>query len=278
MKIHANFQLPAFTHFDPAGFIPSPAAGVNRFMLDRIGNEKARATTIVEYQANSNFPSHTHIGGEEYLVLAGTFHDEHGVYPVGSYVRNPVGTQHAPWVESDGCTIWVKLLQMADPSSSSSSSSDMDSEPLHVAPTRPSTSSGTSGGGSTCSALVELYHNELTGERVQMCWLDPEQPLVVDEQTEKSEELFVVEGSLLLRKNSKDHDNDSQKDKDKGDEYQKWAWLRFPVGSDQDPVRNSLRAGATGAQVLRKTGHLTEHALSMEKVQIADDESFRVMQ
>jgi hypothetical protein len=272
MKIHANFCLPAFTHFNQAGFIPSPAAGVNRFMLDRIGNEKARATTIVEYQANSKFPEHTHIGGEEYLVLAGTFHDEHGIYPVGTYVRNPVGTQHAPWVEGDGCTIWVKLLQMAD-NSSSIHSSDIDSVPMQVAAMRP---------GSGSSGLVELYHNEKTGERVEMCWLDPEQPMVVDEQTAKSEELFVVEGSLLLRKNkNRDDSNDSlveqEADTDK-EEYKKWAWLRFPVGSDQDLVRKTLIAGATGAQVLRKTGHLTERALSLEKVQIADDETFRVLE
>jgi hypothetical protein len=268
MKIHANFCLPALTHFDPAGFISSPAAGVNRFMLDRIGNEKARATTIVQYQANSNFPEHTHIGGEEYFVLAGTFHDEHGVYPVGTYVRNPVGTKHAPWVQGDGCTIWVKLLQMADPNSSSSSihKSDVDSIPMRVAASMRPSSNG--------SGLVELYHNEKTGEKVEMCWLDPEQPMAVDEQTAKSEELFVVEGSLLLRKSD---DSSKEKDADK-DEYQKWAWLRFPVGSDQDPVRKSLTAGATGAQVLRKTGHLTEHALSLEKVQIADDETFRVLQ
>ena len=260
MKIHANFCLPAFTHFDPAGFIPSPAAGVNRFMLDRIGDEKARATTIVEYQANSKFPEHTHIGGEEYLVLAGTFHDEKGVYPVGTYVRNPVGTKHAPWVEGDGCTIWVKLLQMAD-NSSSIHSSDVDSVPMQVAAMRP-------GSG---SSLVELYHNEKTGEKVEVCWLDPDQPMAVDEQTAKSEELFVVEGSLLLRK------SDDSKEEYK-EEYQKWAWLRFPVGSDQDPLRKTLTAGATGAQVLRKTGHLTEQALSLEKVQIADDETFRVLE
>lgn len=259
MKIHANFGLPAATHFDPAGFIPSPAAGVNRFMLDRIGDEKARATTIVQYQADSKFPAHTHIGGEEYFVLAGTFHDEHGVYPVGTYVRNPVGTSHAPWVEGDGCTIWVKLLQMAD-NSSSSDSTDIQPVPMQVAAMRPSDNVGG-------PVPVELYHNEKTGELVEMCWLDPEQPMAVDEQTAKSEELFVVEGSLSLLKEEKDKEV-----------FEKWAWLRFPVGSDKDPVRKTIKAGAAGALVLRKTGHLTEHALSLEKVQIADDETFRVLE
>ena len=40
-------------------------------MLDRIGTEKARATTIVEFQPNSKFPEHEHVGGEEFLVLKG---------------------------------------------------------------------------------------------------------------------------------------------------------------------------------------------------------------
>jgi anti-sigma factor ChrR (cupin superfamily) len=53
MKINANFRNFAAVHFDAAEYIPSPSYGVNRFMLDRIGNEKARATTVVQYQPNS---------------------------------------------------------------------------------------------------------------------------------------------------------------------------------------------------------------------------------
>jgi hypothetical protein len=53
MKINANFRIFAGTNFDAKLYIPSPAYGVNRFMLDRIGNELARATTIVQYHPNS---------------------------------------------------------------------------------------------------------------------------------------------------------------------------------------------------------------------------------
>jgi hypothetical protein len=60
------------------------------------------------------FPKHEHIGGEQFLVLEGTFKDQFGEYSAGSYVRNPIGSAHAPWVDDDGCTIMVKLLQMAD--------------------------------------------------------------------------------------------------------------------------------------------------------------------
>jgi anti-sigma factor ChrR (cupin superfamily) len=81
--------------------------GVHRRMLDRIGGEVARATSIVRYAPASHFSPHIHDGGEEFLVLEGTFQDEHGGYPVGSYVRNPPTSSHTPG-SSVGCTIFVK--------------------------------------------------------------------------------------------------------------------------------------------------------------------------
>ena len=47
-------------------------------------------------------------GGQEYADS-----NEHGDYPVGTYKRNPVGTEHAPIVK-DGCMIIVKLGQFQD--------------------------------------------------------------------------------------------------------------------------------------------------------------------
>ncbi len=91
-------------------WLPSPSPGVDRRMLDRVGDEVARATTIVRYRPGSRFDAHTHDLGEEFLVLEGTFSDEHGDYPAGSYVRNPPGSSHAPFT-TDGCTIFVKLRQ-----------------------------------------------------------------------------------------------------------------------------------------------------------------------
>ena len=79
MKINSNFRIFAATNFDASKYIASPAYGVNRFMLDRVGEEKARATTIVEYQPNSKFPKHTHIGGEEFLVLKGNYRRRSGM-------------------------------------------------------------------------------------------------------------------------------------------------------------------------------------------------------
>jgi hypothetical protein len=65
MKINADFRLFAATNFDASKYIASPAYGVNRFMLDRIGDEKARATTIVEYQPNSYVLNNGQLSCEE---------------------------------------------------------------------------------------------------------------------------------------------------------------------------------------------------------------------
>lgn len=94
-------------------WVPSPSSGVERSMLDRIGGEDGRATSIVRYAPNAVFPRHAHPGGEEFLVLDGRFIDEHGEYPVGAYVRNPVGSSHAPHAGPEGATLFVKLHQFA---------------------------------------------------------------------------------------------------------------------------------------------------------------------
>lgn len=79
-------------------------------MLDRIGDEKARATSMVFYASQSQFSAHTHDGGEGFLVLEGGFQDEHGDFPAGSYVRHPPTSSHTLGSENR-CVILVKLWQ-----------------------------------------------------------------------------------------------------------------------------------------------------------------------
>lgn len=110
MKLNADFSKRVAVHFDDVPWVPSPASGVERKMLDRIGGEVARATTIVRFAPGSAFDAHTHGGGEEYLVLDGVFQDESGDFPVGSYVRNPPTSRHTP-AAAQGATILVKLHQ-----------------------------------------------------------------------------------------------------------------------------------------------------------------------
>jgi len=110
MELNADFSERVIVHSDALTWQASPMKGVDRRMLDRIGGEVARATTIVRYAPNSSFSAHTHTGGEEFIVLDGVFQDEHGDYPAGTYVRNPPTTNHTPGSEP-GCTIFVKLWQ-----------------------------------------------------------------------------------------------------------------------------------------------------------------------
>lgn len=111
MFVNADFSLRATVTPGTYRWVPSPQAGVERVMLDRVGGEVARATSIVRYAARSTFPQHRHPGGEEILVLSGTFSDETGNYPAGWYLRNPPGSAHGP-SSAEGATLFVKLCQM----------------------------------------------------------------------------------------------------------------------------------------------------------------------
>lgn len=110
MELNADFKARVVVHSDQLEWIASPMPGVDRRMLDRIGDEVARATSIVRYAPDSKFSAHTHTGGEEFIVLDGVFQDEHGDFPTGTYVRNPPTTSHTPGSDQ-GCTIFVKLWQ-----------------------------------------------------------------------------------------------------------------------------------------------------------------------
>ena len=109
-KVNANFSKTATHNMATSDWVKSPMKGVDRILLDRIGGETARATSIVRYAPGSYFSPHIHSGGEEFIVLEGVFQDEHGDYPVGSYVRNPPQSSHQPKSEH-GCVIFVKLWQ-----------------------------------------------------------------------------------------------------------------------------------------------------------------------
>ena len=110
MEINADFRARVMIRSSQLPWSQSPMAGVERRMLDRMGDEVARATSIVRYAPASEFSPHTHAGGEEFIVLEGVFQDEHCDYPAGTYVRNPPTTAHRPR-SATGCTIFVKLWQ-----------------------------------------------------------------------------------------------------------------------------------------------------------------------
>ncbi len=108
MKIHTDLKLRVIANTADMPWAPSPVYGIDRKMLERDGDEIARATSLVRYVSHSSFTPHQHELGEEFLVLDGEFQDELGQYPAGTYVKNPPGSSHTPFTET-GCTLFVKL-------------------------------------------------------------------------------------------------------------------------------------------------------------------------
>lgn len=86
----------------------SPSGTVWRKPLYRQGGEFGPVTSIVKYEAGGNFRSHTHPQGEEIFVLEGTFEDEHGEYPAGTWIRSPHLSKHKPY-SRNGCLIYVRV-------------------------------------------------------------------------------------------------------------------------------------------------------------------------
>lgn len=218
MKINADLTERAHADTGEMDWQESPADGVWRKMLDRDGDEVARATSLVRYAPGSSFPEHTHGGGEEFFVLEGVFSDERGDYPAGTYVRNPIGSSHSPRSD-DGCVILVKLRQMTDPD-----------EPRVVVDTNQGDWREVAG---ERIERLELFRSDETGEWVCLeRWL-PDTNFEPREHPGGAE-FFVLTGTFA----------------DEYDAYEEGSWLRLPAGSTQEVSTHN------GCTVWVKRGHL----------------------
>ncbi len=75
--------------------------GIGNLKVLSLHAYKTESTALVLWPENEIFQPHTHWGGEEIIVLSGCFLDEHGEYPVGSWIRSPHMSQHFPRVEKE---------------------------------------------------------------------------------------------------------------------------------------------------------------------------------
>ena len=216
--VNADFSRRVVIATNDLAWVPSPQAGVERRMLDRIGGEIARATSLVRYAPASVFPGHEHALGEEFLVLDGTFSDEHGDYPTGTYVRNPPGSRHSPRT-GPGCTILVKLRQMPP----------KERRRIVVDTAKSDWEPGDVEG----HARLDLYFASPRGERVTMERLGAGVTLP-ETDCPGGEEIFVLSGELA----------------DGHGAYGPGTWIRNPAG-----FRRSLKS-AGGATYWVKRGHL----------------------
>ena len=219
MEINSAFDERAAVHAARVDWVPSPMPGVERRMLDRVGGEVARATSIVRYAPGSRFAAHTHGGGEEFLVLEGVFQDERGDYPAGTYVRNPPTSRHTPGSDA-GCVILVKLWQF-QPDDRHDVVVDTRSADARPAPGRPGV------------AVIPLHSGRDESVRIEL-W-EPAREVVL--HGHGGLEALVLDGSFT--------------EADETFEYQ--SWLRLPPAI---PLR--AKAGEDGARLWIKTGHLTQ--------------------
>lgn len=219
MNLNSDFAARATVHAGRLDWTPSPIPGVDRRMLDRIGEEVARATSIVRYAPGSRFSPHTHGGGEEFLVIDGVFQDEHGDFPAGSYIRNPPTTSHTPGSEA-GCTIFVKLWQF-DPDDRTQVRLDTATGAYAPETGRP---------GVDAMPLFEDAHERVRIER----WAPG---AAVALPVPGGIELLVLDGGFT----------------EGGDAFEVQSWLRLPAGATLQAV-----AGRQGCRVWVKSGHLSQ--------------------
>lgn len=218
MELNANFDERAVVHAAKIPWVASPMPGVDRRMLDRIGDEVARATSIVRYAPDSAFSSHVHTGGEEFFVLDGVFQDEHGDFPAGTYVRNPPESSHTP-SSAPGCTIFVKLWQfdMADRTHVRIDTNKMRfvADPARVG-----------------VEVLPLFNDGAEDVVLERWSASAEVPVSLD----GGGEMLVLDGDFT----------------EGGERFEKSSWLRLPKRT-----KTSIVAGEQGARVWIKRGHLT---------------------
>ena len=219
MELNADFSKRVSMHASDIPWKASPMPGVDRRMLDRLGDEVARATTIVRYAPDSQFSSHVHTGGEEFLVLDGVFSDEHGDFPEGSYIRNPPESSHTPG-SAPGTTIFVKLWQF-DMTDRTHIRIDTNKARYVPDPHR------------TGVSVLPLFHD--AHEDVSMEQWEAGANVILD--APNGAEILVVNGGFDLD----------------GETFRKQSWLRMPKGDQAD-----VRAGPEGAKVWIKRDHLAE--------------------
>ena len=216
MRLNADFDRRVVIRPEDRAWVASPMPGVERQMLDRIGDEVARATTIVRFAPNSSFEPHGHELGEEYLVLDGVFSDESGDYSAGHYVRNPPGSSHTPFTR-EGATIFVKLRQF---------------DPMDLAPKSIDTRKADFSPGLVDGLSVLPLHNAGT-EGVALVKWEPGTRFNRHRHW-GGEEILVLDGTF----------------QDELGDYPKGTWLRNPHLSEHTPFSED------GCLIYVKTGHL----------------------
>ena len=216
--INSDFSKHVVVDTNAMEWTESPAPGVWRKRLDHIGPEESgRVTSLVKFKSGKSFPYHDHPDGEEIFVLKGAFRDDSGVYPTGTWITNPEGFSHSPWVEED-TIIFTKLRQYGG------------KRPHVVVNTDELEWQQSEGDG---LFFKPLYQCEKHFEQVILYKMDPGCTVPLHAHR-GGEELFVIEGVL----------------EDEHGRYPAGTWVRSPSGSSHAPFSTQ------GCIFWSKDGHL----------------------
>ncbi len=217
MELNADFSQRAVVHAAALPWIPSPMAGVDRRMLDRIGEEVARATSIVRYAPERSLlaphprrrrgvpGARRRVPGRAWRLSAGLL------------CTQP--TDHAaPTGLGAGCTIFVKLWQF-DADDRTEVRIDTGKQSFAPAPGRPGVE------------ILPLFHD--TREDVRLERWAGDTSITLD--LPGGIEVLVLDGGFA----------------EGGESFAPQSWLRLPAGA-----RLTAKAGPDGARVWIKAGHL----------------------
>lgn len=214
--LHSDLTQRAVVDTASLPWVDSPEATVKRKLIERMGGDGTRATSLVKFAAGARFPSHDHHGGEEFIVLEGAFCDERGCFPKGSYVLNPPGSSHAPYAP-DGCVIFVKLHHLPPESQAPISIDTLNT------PWLPGLVEG----------LEVMPLSDIAGQHTALVRWQPDTYFKPHHHF-GGEEIFVLEGEFC----------------DETGTYPAGSWIRSPHWSKHTPFTRS------GCTIFVKTGHL----------------------
>ncbi|CAF2953515.1 unnamed protein product [Rotaria sp. Silwood2] len=237
MQLRSDLSIPHVVDSNLIPFVDSPTQGVQRRMLDRTGDEVARATTIVKYHSFARFPRHTHSAGEEFVVLDGIFSDDlSGDHAPLSYCRHGIDTQHEPWTGEQGAVILVKLRQM----------NDRTETPIVIIDTETSNDWKTKDTNAKQQHLA-LFSNTNTGE---CTWMERWEAGFESDHWivgQGGEEIFVLKGDMNFA------NIDGTDDENNKNTCTQGFWIRRPINwaGRQFKVKSE-----NGCQLYIKTGHL----------------------
>ncbi|MBM3488494.1 MAG: cupin [Alphaproteobacteria bacterium] len=216
VRINADLGRRVVVDTTALAWAASPSARVRRRRLYCDGPaESARVTSIVHYDAGAAFRAHEHPAGEEILVLNGTFSDETGDHPAGTYLLNPDGSRHAPFSHA-GCTLFVRLRQHPG----------RDRARIRLETARLAWQSGGAG-----IHALELHRDGRHRETATLVRIDPGAAMPAHSH-DGMEEIYVLAGTLA----------------DADGTYPAGTWIRNPPGS------RHARTSTAGATILVLAG------------------------